>query len=360
MVTDTHISARFEENRIKYAHFPLQNDVFVIVSERGGRIFGPFLKSGDESLYWVNQVFEKPQAFSKALSEEFWNQGGERVWVAPEIQFFVHDRQDFWGTNQLPPQLDPGNYELTHTNAHEIVLRNDFSMRAYNIAEGNKSLQLEIRVRPVENPLHHVSDNSLGYSDLIYAGYQQIVTLTENDTESIESESWNLVQLNPGGTILIPASPRLQYVDYFEPVDEGHQKIYPDHVQLRITGNRRYKTGYMAAHITGRSAYFNKRSDGRGYLLIRSYFNNPSAPYLEEPPHSPGVRGKSLHVYNDGGVFGGFGELEVNGQAIGGGTGRHESTDQFVMWVFVGDSIQLQEIAIHLLGMNLEFSNLSI
>jgi hypothetical protein len=105
--------------------------------------------------------------------------------------------------------------------------------------------------------------------------------------------------------------------------------------------------------------YYHFRSDGQAYLLVRHFFNNPSAPYLEEPPQLPGVKGKSLHVYNDGGQFGGFGELEVNGQAIGGATGRSESTDQFVMWLFVGESKYLQEIARHLLGINVDFSTLN-
>lgn len=356
MTTDIQIAARFEENGLKYTRFPLQNDAFLIVGERGGRIFGPFLHPGDESIYWVNRVFDQPGAFAKALSSGFWNQGGERVWVAPEIQYFVHDRWNFWETNQLPPQLDPGNYVLADETRQEIVLRNAFTLKAYNTAEGCKSLVLEVRIQPVQNPLRFVSEQCLLQSDLSYAGYQQIVKLTETNNTSIQSESWNLVQLNPGGIIFIPASPQVQYYDYFEPVDDDHQHILPDHVRLQVTGQCRYKTGYTAAHITGRSAYYNLRSDGQGYLLIRSFFNNPSAQYLEEPPHLPGVKGKSLHVYNDGGQFGGFGELEVNGQAIGGVSGRSESTDQFLMWIYVGDSDKLQEIARHLLGINVNFS----
>jgi hypothetical protein len=359
MPTDIQISKRFEENGLKYTKFPLQNKAFLLIGERGGRVFGPFIHPGEESIYWVNRAFEHPISFKQALNSGFWNQGGERVWVAPEIQYFVHDRGDFWGTNHLPAQLDPGNYVLTCEHRHEVMLRNEFTLEAYNTAEGSKSLQLEIRIQSVENPLRYLPETNFPLSDLIYAGYQQIVRLKEINNTPIESESWNLVQLNPGGYVFIPASPRVQYYDYFEPVDNVHQHIHSDHVRLHITGQRRYKTGYTAAHITGRSAYYNFRSDGQAYLLVRHFFNNPSAPYLEEPPQLPGVKGKSLHVYNDGGQFGGFGELEVNGQAIGGATGRSESTDQFVMWLFVGESKYLQEIARHLLGINVDFSTLN-
>jgi hypothetical protein len=39
----------------------------------------------------------------------------------------------------------------------------------------------------------------------------------------------------------------------------------------------------------------------------------------------------SVHVYNDGGVFGGFGELECNGRTIGGKTVA-SGLDEFAFW----------------------------
>jgi hypothetical protein len=86
---------------------------------------------------------------------------------------------------------------------------------------------------------------------------------------------------------------------------------------------------------------------------VRSFFNNPSAPYAEEPSHSPGRRGHSIHIYNDDGNLGGFGELECNAQTIGGATGRSSSTDQVVLWLYVGSSNKVKEIALHLLGIEI-------
>jgi len=356
MTTDTQIMQRFEENGLHYTHLPLQDGAFLLVGERGGRVFGPFLQPGLDSIYWVNPVFNRPGNYAQALQDGFWNQGGERVWVAPEIQYSAHDRRDFWGTNRLPPQLDPGQYHLSQFSGGSISLENVFALSAYNTASGEKSLRLMIHLHPVENPLRFLPDATHLMSGLAYAGYQETITLEETNTTPIQSESWNLVQLNPGGVLLIPASPKVVYHDYFEPVDAEHQQVYADHIRLRITGLRRYKTGYAAAHLTGRSAYYNNFPDGLAYLLIRSFFNNPSAPYIEEPPHLPGVTGDSLHVYNDGGGFGGFGELEVNGQAIGGATGRSASTDQFILWLFVGEPARLREIALHLLGIQDDFT----
>ena len=102
-----------------------------------------------------------------------------------------------------------------------------------------------------------------------------------------------------------------------------------------------------------RLAYFNHLDDGLAYLIVRDFFNNPSAAYIEEPAHLPGCRGHSVHVYNDDGKLGGFGEVECNGQTIGGVTGRSASTDQLALWLYVGTANKVREIALHLLGIEL-------
>jgi hypothetical protein len=167
------------------------------------------------------------------------------------------------------------------------------------------------------------------------------------------SEAWSLVQLNPGGELLIPASPRLELTDYFQPVDEGLQTVYPNHVRLKITGDRQYKVGYKAAHVYGRLAYFNKIDDDQAYLIVRNFFNNPSAPYAEEPPLIPGRRGHSIHVYNDDGKSGGFGEMECNAQTIGGATDRSSSTDQMILWLYAGAAEKVKKLVPHLIGVEL-------
>lgn len=150
---------------------------------------------------------------------------------------------------------------------------------------------------------------------------------------------------------MIPTTAGVAYSDYFEPIDEAYQTVGADGVRLWITGDRRYKVGYKAAHLVGRLGYVNRLDEVRDYLLVRNFFNNPSMPYVEEPAGCVGCRGHSVHVYNDGGMFGGFGEMEVNGQTIGGETGRGASTDAFVLWVYAGPRHRIHRIAQQLLGM---------
>lgn len=342
--------ARLQENNLPFASFALQNDITLLISQHGGRIFGPFLSPESESIFWMNPAWADPAAFRRFLDSGDWNQGGDRVWIAPEIQFNIQDRTDFWGSYELPAQMDPGQYRLDQPAPDRWRLRMGLTLTAYNLASGQKQLSLERIIRPVADPLRHLP----GYESLLagvrFAGYEQAITLAETQADRIMSEAWSLVQLNPGGELLIPASPQVEYSDYFEPVDDSYQAFDGHHIRLKITGDRRYKVGYQAAHTFGRLAYCNQLAGEQAYLVVRNFFNNPAAPYIEEPPDQPGRRGRSIHVYNDGGGFGGFGELECNGQTIGGSTGRSVSVDQMVLWLYVGPPEQIQAIALHLIG----------
>jgi hypothetical protein len=180
-----------------------------------------------------------------------------------------------------------------------------------------------------------------------------LITLTETNTNDLCSETWDLLQLKPGGTLFISSLPHTEYIDYYQPVDHAHKSFHQNHIRLKITGDRQYKVGYKAAHLMGRAAYMNTLEDGRTYLIIRVFFNNPSAYYAEEPFGIPGCHGQSLHVYNDDGTFGSFGELECNGQTIGGRAGKASSTDTMLLWIYIGDEEKMKTILCQLLGIEI-------
>lgn len=347
------VVASLEKNNQPYTVLPLQNEVRLVISQRGARIFGPFFSDNSESIFWLNQAFAQPDSFKQFLASGDWNLGGERVWIAPEIQYLVRDRADFWGTVRVPEQMDPGHYTLEQAAPNQWRLTQRLTLPAYNLASGEKELHIDRLINPTADPLRHLSNYHSLIEGLRFAGYEQIVSLSESRLDEMMSESWNLIQLNPGGQLLIPASPQVEYSDYFEPIDSSFQAIHPHHISLKISGDRRYKVGYKAAHVFGRLAYFNQLDDGSAYLIVRNFFNNPALPYVEEPADWPGRRGHSIHVYNDGGALGGFGELECNGQTIGGVTGRSASSDSFVLWLYVGAADKVKKLTPHLLGIEL-------
>jgi hypothetical protein len=349
-ITLSQVTARLEENSLRYALVSLQGAASIVLMERGGRVLGPFTHSDGESISWLHEAFGDAGHFAALLAQGAWNVGGERIWLAPEIQYGVRDRSDFWRTLHVPAQVDPGSYALDQSSSGEWRMHQKMTLQAYNLATGRKTLVLKKRICPAEDPLRKTSEHAALLREVAFAGYEQTVMLSEEGAaDDIVSESWDLLQVNPGGVVLIPASPCAETVNYYDPAGDL-QSVAAHHIRLRITGRRRYKVGFKAAHVFGRAGYLNETTPGQGYLIVRTFFNNPSAPYVEEPANLPGGGGQSIHIYNDDGAFGGFGELECQGQAIGGGTGRSASEDRFVLWLYQGQLSALREISLHLLG----------
>lgn len=348
-ITYAQLTESLRRNELVFGVITLQNDIRLIVTERGGRIFGPFLADDTPSLTWINSALAEADSLAAFLHAGEWNVGGERVWIAPEIQYIIQDRTDFWGTHHLPAAIDPGSYTLTDQKG-VFHLSQQITLQAYNLADGDKRLDIFRRIQTVNDPLRSLSNYGTVVDGVAFAGYMQIITLTELNDTPIMSESWNLVQLNPGGKLYIPVLPGFEYAAYFGDVAEDARTAQDRCLRINITGQRQYKIGYKAAYLTGRMGYHMPLADGRDCLLIRNFFNNPSAVYAEEPPDSPGCSGHSIHVYNDGGEFGGNGEMECSGQTIGGISGRSTSTDVFTMWVYVGKREKIAPIAHMLLG----------
>lgn len=336
-----------------YTALPLQHGATALLTPRGARVLGLFFAPDAENVFWTNGSLDNADSLRQFIAAGGWNLGGERCWIAPEIQYNTHDRTDFFGTLAVPHAIDPGRYTLQTTDG-AVTFHQQITLTAYNTATGTTSLDIRRTVRPIPNPLRQDDRLMQGVS---YAGYEQTAVMAQQTPSPILSEIWNLVQLNAGGQLVIPCAPEVTASDYCGEVpDEARQVCFGDtpHLRLNITGKRQYKVGYKAACMTGRMGYHHTLPDGRDYLLVRSFFNNPSSIYAEEPPDKQGETGHSVHVYNDGGEFSGggpgFGEMECSGQTIGEHAGRTSSTDTFLMWAYIGAPDAIRRIAHLLLG----------
>jgi hypothetical protein len=206
-ITYHQVITRFEENDIHHAILLLNNGARSIISQRGGRIFGPFLSEDDESLMWTNGAFASVDAFRNFLDAGDWNLGGERVYLGPELQYSVPDRKRFWETYKLPPQVDPGNYEMsTDDSESECRLHQNMVLDVYP-ERGQKELSLTRVVKSAKDPLRNLSNYANLINGVVYCGYEHSLTLSEAENDGLISQTWDLVQINPGGTILIPALP---------------------------------------------------------------------------------------------------------------------------------------------------------
>lgn len=347
------VVSRFEENNLPYALITLQNDFKIIISQRGGRIFGPFFGEQGESILWINNAFAKEENFKAFLKSGNWNLGGDRMWLAPELQYNVKDRRNFSESYDLPVAIDPGNYSLETVKDDECILKQNMFLKLNECISNDKNLYMQRRIKRIRDPLSHFSNYSEIIQDVLYAGFEHEITLSENSSDSILSETWNLTQLNPGGEMLISSTPKVEFTDYYEPIEEEYQKIFDNHIRLKITGEKRYKVGYKATNILGRVGYYNEMADGNAYLFVRHFFSNPSAPYTKEPADKPACNGHSLHVYNDNGDNGGFAELECSGQPIGGITKKSSCNDLINTWLYMGNADRIKNIAQVLLGISI-------
>jgi hypothetical protein len=339
-----------------YTLLPLQDGAKALLTQRGARVLGLFPSVDSANLFWNNAALDALSTFSQFVDNGDWNLGGERCWIAPEIQYNARDRRDFFGTLSVPADIDPGRYVMSMTPG-AVTFRQRVTLTAHNLATGSKSLDVQRTVRPATNPFAASSHYAQLMEGVRYFGYEQTAVLTELDAAAIHSEIWNLVQVNAGGTLIIPVAGAVDASDYFGDVPAEARVSEGGSLRLSITGKRQFKVGYKAACMTGRMAYWTRHADGIDTLLVRQFFNNPSALYAEEPPAQIGLTGHSVHVYNDDGVLGagtgGFGEMECSGQTIGGHTGRSSSTDTFLLWGFTGKTDALRPIALALLGVTL-------
>jgi hypothetical protein len=352
MVTLSQLTTTLAATQQTYIHLPLSNAMSVIITQRGARILGPFLSDGTP-LCWINPALADAEHFQAFMEAGDWNMGGERVWIAPEIQFNVPDRGRFWQTHRIVPQMDPGNYHLT-SDLRRVTLESQMSLNAYNLATGKLNIDVRhVITSLVPDPLRSTRHSVL-VDDVAYGGLSRIVSLNITETSDIQCESWCLIQLNPGGILHIPVTgEEVQATTYFG--DPAPEALIANHgaLHIHLTGQQQYKLGYKAVHLTGRMGYLNRLSDRYGFLLIRNFFNDPSSVYCEEPDNQPGVNGHSVHVYNDGGQYGANGEMECNGRTIGGTTGRSQTHDDFILWAYVGEVERLKQIGHILLGVNM-------
>ena len=343
---------RFEENGLEYAVLDIGDDVRIICSRLGGRIFGPFETKNSESIMWINGAFESQESFQKFLKAKDWNLGGDRVWVLPEMPFFVEKRTDFYNTYVVQPELDPGDYELINDD-DSVVLRQNVSINTFELeCCKHKDFFMQRKIRKAQNPLRNLQNYGELMEQVKFCGFEQEIILEDNSEDtSLYLEAWLLSQINPRGSLIVPMNGSKELVDYYEPMEENMCITEEAGVRLSVTGETRYKIGFLSSQVTGKSGYMGKTSDGRSYLFIRNYYNNPSSVYCGDPFDRPGLFGCSLFFYNGHTAQGGFSEYEHSCNTISGDTGKRESQDTCQYYFFIGSEDKLRDISKELLGM---------
>lgn len=81
-ITFRQLRESLTQNGLSFGVITLQNGVQLIVTERGGRIFGPFLTPDSPSLSWINPTLGSVESLAAFLQGGEWNAAGKPSAVA--------------------------------------------------------------------------------------------------------------------------------------------------------------------------------------------------------------------------------------------------------------------------------------
>lgn len=315
----------------------------VLMLPYGGRVLGLFSPGSEENFYWTHPALESPESARAFYASKDWhNSGGDRTWLAPEVDIFLPNYPDtarYW----QPRELDPGKYQVVK-DKHGFELVNRLSLKLSRSGE-EVDLLMAKSVGPAANPLRY--ERELDLSGVEYAGYTQYTRLELVDGSAANKPPiglWNLVQMPHGGDLLIPTFHKAQPTIWFGEVSP-QDLIVKDHlIRYRMRAQGEHKLGVRAVATTGRVGYLSGGGDSCS-LIVRNFTVNPSGEYVDTPWKEPGDLGYSTQACNVNSALGAFSELEYHIPAIGGKSGRDRCDDTAQVWAFRGPEKKVRAAA---------------
>lgn len=323
---------------------PLPGGASALILQHGARLLGIFPSAGGENCLWTNPALADVES-GKALCEgEAWhNTGGERTWLAPEVEFFYPNWPDR-NPHRTPVDLDPGQYAWTGGG---LALSNAMTLRAHR-SGGSLSVRITRTFSADPSPLTGDMD------DVEYAGVavRASVELLEPANRGTPPFGlWSLLQLPDGGEALAPTYGVAVHRLYFGEIPATKMQSTEDGLRWRMGGPGVQKIGLDAAASTGRLGYVYGSRD-RWTLVVKDFMEIPTGKYVDAPGDEIGVRGDAAQICNVNlASLGAFCELEHHAPAVGDSLSCSLSEDVSRVWAFHGSFDGVRRIAVGLLGM---------
>lgn len=92
-----------------------------LVLPYGGRILGLFTPGSERNFFWTHPALAAAETARDFYKSAQWhNSGGDRTWLAPEVDFFFPNfpnLEPYW----QPREFDPGNYQVTRSNGSLVL-----------------------------------------------------------------------------------------------------------------------------------------------------------------------------------------------------------------------------------------------
>ena len=349
---DTKLAKILEQAGKPTVQFDSPDGSKVLLLPYGGRILGLFTKNSNENFYWTNTALENLDTAKAFLNSDKWqNTGGDRTWLAPEVDFFFPKFPDM-STYFQPRQLDPGNYKVVK-NKNGLQLVNEFSVVP---SRTGKELKLRITkgIEPAANPLRHEKGLDKILDNVEYAGYTMKMSLemlggTEKDGWV---GLWDLVQMPHGGEMLIPTYRRTEPRLIMGTIGPEELMVDDHLVRYKMCADGEHKLSIRAVAVAGRIGYVYPTGE-KWALIIRNFFSNPSGQYVDVPWDDTEYFGFSVQACNVKSGLGSFSELEYHIPAIGKNTGLKRCDDTAQVWAFRGPKSDIAKITKLLLGVDI-------
>jgi hypothetical protein len=319
----------------------------LLILPYGGRVLGVFAPGSDENFLWTNSALDSVESARSYYAGADWqNSGGDRTWLAPEVDFFFPKFPDiniagYW----QPRSLDPGKYELVRTGS-QVHLTNRLAVEGFR---SKKRAELEITksVASALDPLRNAQSACKGPVE--YAGHTLITTLkvlNPNPNDSPLVGLWSLTQMPHQGELFIPTYSRSKPRIYFglENTSADDLSVTDRMVRFKMRAPGEHKIGVHAVATTGRIGYLHAAGN-KHVLIVRNFCVNPSGVYADVPWTEPEDRGYSTQACSVNSKWGMFSEMEYHVPAIGGETGRDHIEDRSQLWAFRGSREDIVEIA---------------
>jgi hypothetical protein len=323
----------------------------VLILPYGARVLGVFPPGSEQNFFWTHPALETVETAKAFYASEVWhNSGGDRTWLAPELDFFLPKYPDIsFGSYWQPRQLDPGNYQVRREGG-QTALVNRLSMTSSR-TKASADLEITKSVGPAPNPLRH-EPVWKDMEDVEYAGFTLHTTLQllgNSGDSSLQVGLWDLMQMPHGGELLVSTYRRANAKLYFGSVGP-EDLIVSDHlIRYRMRAVGEHKLGFRAIDMTGRVGYLYP-AGGQTALVVRNFGVNPSGEYVDVPWTEEANLGFAGQTCNVNSALGAFSELEYHVPAIGKGTGGIRSDDLSQVWAFRGAPARIQAIAKTLLS----------
>jgi len=324
----------------------------LLILPYGGRILGLFAPGSEENFLWTNAALNSVESARAYYASDDWqNSGGDRTWLAPEVDFFFPkfpniDIAGYW----QPRSLDPGNYELTKSN-QGVKLTNRLTVEAFR-SRKRVSLEITKSVAGARNPLRY--DTKIRTGAVEYAGHTLITSLEIVDSNSNGAPLvglWSLTQMPHQGELFVPTYSKAEPRIYFGLAETppGELAMSDRLVRFKMRAVGEHKIGVYAALTAGRIGYLYPAGDKHA-LIIRNFFVDPSGEYADVPWTETDDRGYSTQACSVNSRWGMFSEMEYHVPAIGGSTGLNRVEDRSQLWAFRGMREDIVKIARSLLS----------